>query len=122
MGTMIITDLYDTESFRHKIMELVDVPLELIRGMKKQIEYDGHYIAFLLGQMDEDEFESISEEFVVEEKENIDKEKLGKKIRITTDLLDGDIAVEELAQYFCCSEHDIISFQKGQVKKTTQLK
>lgn len=52
---------------------------EAIASLRKSIEYTGYHTAFLLGQLSDEEFDDISEQYSIESKEylsNYDKEKI----------------------------------------------
>jgi len=60
--------------------KVIEVLTQVIARMKLEAEYQGFYSAYLLGQIGEDEFEDLSEEFIdpihTEELDDSNKEKI----------------------------------------------
>lgn len=61
--------------------DIISVLCETISSLKKTLDYNGYYIAYLLDQLSEEEFEKIAKEFSFTPKPYLDKE-LKKKIKI----------------------------------------
>lgn len=82
---VIILSNTDTNQHVH-LQKVVEVMREAISSFKKTMEYNGHYNAYLLGQLSEEEFAKISENFSItlnQEPEEIVKDKTETLIKYT---------------------------------------
>lgn len=83
-----------------------DTLVEVILSQRRSLEYNGFYTAFLMGQMEEVEFEKIAIEFTYEPK-IIDINILSSKINILYDLTKIDYSTSELADIFQCDFNEV---------------
>jgi hypothetical protein len=96
-----------TSAFAFSFMNFLSVLLEIIESQSKQLEFDGYYVSYLLGHIDEKEFGAIAESYVSEKKE-IRPEQLKDKVQVLQTLRGHDLTTREMAQYLHCDEADII--------------
>jgi hypothetical protein len=82
--------------------------LEIIESQGKQLEFDGYYISYLLGHIDEKEFEAIAENYISEKTKEVSPEQLKDKIQILQSLRGNDFTTREMAQFLHCDEADIL--------------
>jgi len=100
-----------TSSAYSYFKNFLSILLEIIKSQNKQLEFDGYYISYLLGNITEEEFESIAKKFAPEKKK-IPLEHLRDKISILKGLRGHDITPKEMAQYLQCEESDIVKVLK----------
>jgi hypothetical protein len=81
--------------------------LKMIKAQRRLIQYNGHYIALLLGQITEDEFENISKELAYDPR-NIDEHELAYQIRCLHALTGLDYSASDFADIFECDENTVI--------------
>ena len=96
-----------TSSVRHSFHGLCQVLTEVIGSQKKQLEYNGYYNSFLLGQLSEQEFEEISRQCAIQPR-SVPLDLLSDKINIIINFVDREATPKDMAQYFECEEEDII--------------
>ena len=83
----------------------------LVNWQHKLLDYNSHYCAFLLGQVDEDEFEGIAESFSYETKD-VNPELLTPIIDQIYRLTDIEYTPSDLAGYFECSTENVVQALK----------
>jgi hypothetical protein len=96
-----------TATFVSTFKDFLSTLLDIIREQGKQLEFDGYYISYLLGNITEEEFQEIAKGFVTETREtpfNVLKD----KVRVLNALRGQDLSIREMAQYLYCSEDDIV--------------
>jgi len=96
-----------TSSVRYIFHGLCQVLTEIIGSQKKQLEYNGYYNSFLLGQLSEEQFEKISRQHIIQPK-SIPLDLLSDKINIVRNFVDPEVTPKDMAQYFECEEEDIL--------------
>ncbi len=102
-----VTWVQPTSAVAFSFQNFLSVLLEIIESQVKQLEFDGYYISYLLGHIDEKEFEGISEKYVSKKAGDINPEQLKNKIEVLLSLRGHDITPREIAQYLHCSEDDV---------------
>ena len=109
-GTSLETlDIYwvqPTSAIAYSFMNFLSVLLEIIESQSRQLEFEGYYISYLLGHIDEKEFEDIAKKYVPKKTE-IGPEQLKNKVEVLSALRGHDITIREMAQYLHCDEADI---------------
>lgn len=103
METLEIQWEMPTSAFAATFHDFLSTLLEIIKGQGKQLEYEGYYISYLLGNLTEEEFEAVSSTYVTEN-QDIPLEQLKDKVRVLTALRGHDITIQEMAQYLRCDE------------------
>lgn len=114
----------ETDNLRHWLQtkeQEVNILQKLVNWQHKIIDYNSHYCAFLLGQVDEDEFESIAKQFSYEIKEDIDPELLTSTIEKVYKLTKIEYTPSDLASLFECKTEDIIQAIKPLALKNNKL-
>ena len=53
------------DTLKARIEKIASVSAEVISSLKRTLDYNGYYIAYLLEQLSEDEFNKIAEEYAV---------------------------------------------------------
>ena len=106
METLQIQWQMPTATFTATFHDFLATLLEIIRGQGRQLEYEGYYISYLLGNLTEEEFETVSSTYVTETQDT-PFEQLKDKVRVLTALKGHDITVQEMAQYLRCDEESI---------------
>ena len=101
-----------TSSLSTYLRNYIDILVEIIKSQSKQLEFNGYYISYLLGQIKEKEFEEIAKRFVVKKKE-IPLKHLQQKVSVLKELMGDDITPKEMAQYFQCKEESIVKVLKS---------
>ena len=107
LGTLQIHSVIPTATFTYTFNNFLSVLLDIIRGQGKQLEFDGYYISYLLGNLTEEEFDVIARTFVSETRE-IPVEELKDKVRVLHALRGHDTSIREMAQYLHCSEDAVV--------------
>jgi len=74
------------------------VVLEALAGRRRESEYNSYYNAYLLGQLSDEEFERISEQFLVTE--SYSDAELEERIRILEDETGASCPAEQIAFIF----------------------
>jgi hypothetical protein len=87
--------------------EVVDVLVDTIKSQKNILDYNGCYIAYLLEQITEDQFEAEAENFAFEPVEHCDIQQLMKKTAILLQSTGLSFSSQELADVFRCHEADV---------------
>lgn len=85
-----------------------DTLVEVILSQRRLLEYNGFYNAFLMGQLNELEFEKIAKKFTYKPK-TIDVKILSSKVNILANLTKIDYSTSELADIFQCNSNDIVT-------------
>lgn len=62
----------DHFSEKVRLKQEINVLSEAVSSLQETLEYNGHYVAFLLGQISEDEFEKISADYAVDLRQESD--------------------------------------------------
>ena len=83
----------------------------LIHWQHKLLDYNSHYCAFLLGQVDEDEFEGIAESFSYETKD-LNPELLTPIIEQIYKLTEIEYTPSDLAGFFECRTENVVQALK----------
>ena len=83
-----------------------DTLIEVILSQRRLLEYNGFYNAFLMGQMEELEFEKIAKKFTYKPKP-INMNILSLKVNILFNLTKIDYSTSELADIFQCNSNDM---------------
>ena len=96
-----------TSSVEYQFKSYLKILFEIIKSQRKQLEFNSYYIAFLLGQISQEELEKISRKFVIKRKK-VPTELLKNKVEMLQALTNHDLTPKEMAQYFFCEEKDII--------------
>jgi Trp operon repressor len=107
LETLQLHEVIPTATFVSTFKDFLSTLLDIIREQGKQLEFDGYYISYLLGNLTEEEFQEIAQGFVAETHE-MPFEVLKDKVRILNALRGQDLSVREMAQYLHCSEDDIV--------------
>ncbi len=79
----------------------------VILWQRNNLDYDGVYIAFLLGCLSEEEFQEESEKFTVYE-ELVDPIKIAQDIQKMYSLIGVDFDTSDYAAYFKCSQENVM--------------
>lgn len=85
--------------------------LEIVRNLKKQLDYSGYYISYLLGQLNDAEFDKVAKTYVTFKK-SVPLDLLKNKIYFAQTYIDNRSTPADLAYYFQCEEDDIIKASK----------
>lgn len=107
LETLQLHGVIPTATFVSTFKDFLSTLLDIIREQGKQLEFDGYYISYLLGNLTEEEFQEIAQGFVTETRET-PFEVLKDKVRVLNALRGQDLSVREMAQYLHCSEDDIV--------------
>lgn len=83
----------------------------LVHWQHKLLDYNSHYCAFLLGQVDEDEFVGIAESFAYEAKD-LNPESLVPKIEHIYKLTEIEYTPSDLASFFECRTENVVQALK----------
>lgn len=83
----------------------------LVNWQHKLLDYNSHYCAFLLGQVDEDEFEHIAESFSYETRD-VNPELLTPIIDQIYRLTNIEYTPSDLAGYFECKTENVVEALK----------
>jgi hypothetical protein len=102
-----ITFVTQTTTAEYRFRTYLEILIDVIRSQQKQLEFNSYYIAYLLGQIDDDEFEKISKKFV-QKKKKIPMDQLKEKVLVVTKLTGHDVTPMDIAQYLFCDEEDVI--------------
>jgi len=102
-----VTFITDTASAEVKFRTYLEILMDIIQGQHKQLEFNSYYIAYLLGQIDDAEFEKISKKFV-QKKKKIPLDQLKDKVLVVSSLTSHDVTPKDMAQYLFCEEEDVI--------------
>lgn len=93
--------------FRQKIetkaIKIIQVFDEVIVALRKDIEYNGFYNAFLLDQLSEEQFSKISEDFAVTFENTLSREMI-EKIEILLKYSKERYSPSDLANFFKIEE------------------
>ena len=87
------------------LLAVKEALIEALQGYKHYLDYTGHYIAFLLGQISEEEFEKISTQYAPQLA--ISKDDLENKIEILFRETGIEFSPIELAAIFSVSKNQI---------------
>ncbi len=93
-------------SFLNEIKGRESVLVEVIKKQKDLIDYNGHYNSFLLNQINEDEFNRISENFSFSPV-SCDESEVGKKTLILLYATGIPFSAADLAYFWGCPEEQI---------------
>lgn len=96
--------------YKEKNLELQTLN-SLVHWQHKLLDYNSHYCAFLLGQVDEEEFEHISESFAYETKD-VDPSVLTPLIDQIYKLTEIEYTPSDLAGFFECRTENVVSALK----------
>lgn len=106
-----VTDATSAEvmvtSADYKFRTYLETLMDIIKGHQKQRDFNSYYIAYLLGQIDDAEFEKISKTFV-QKKKKIPMDQLKDKVLVVSSLTSHDVTPKDIAQYLFCEEEDVI--------------
>lgn len=111
LNNLQIKYIYSTSTFRNHFKYCFETFLEVIDSQKKQLDYNGYYTSFLLGQISSEEFEKISEKFVIKPKK-ISEDQLKLKVGMIINFLGEETTPKDISQYIQCSEEDAINTLK----------
>ena len=100
-----------TASVFHMVESYFQTLLEIVRNLKKQLDYSGYYISYLLGQLNDAEFDKVAKTYV-SFKKNVPLDLLKNKIYFAQTYIDNQATPADLAYYFQCEEDDIIKASK----------
>lgn len=84
----------------------VEVLSDVIKSQKRLLDYNGHYNAFLMGQISEDEFMEISDKFAYRPR-NINIEELADKLNRFFKYIGLEFLPSELSEIFRCDPKSI---------------
>ena len=85
---------------RSRINNVLSVSDEVISALKRNIEYNGFYAAYLLNQLSDEEFRKIGEEFAIELLTPQDTSEFEEKIKILFMLSSAQYTPSELSNIF----------------------
>jgi hypothetical protein len=107
LNELTIHDYVTSDSFMFKFQNFLSILLDIIKEQGRQLEFDGYYISYLLGNITEEEFQEIARDFVTETRET-PFDVLKDKVRVLNALRGQDLSIREMAQYLHCSEDDVV--------------
>ncbi len=87
-----------------ELKSAIDVLREVVSAYKKTLDYNGYYIAFLLNQLSEAEFEKIVKSFVRKVNSDIDQDSLLDKIAILIRYTSAKYTPSDIANLFNVEE------------------
>lgn len=96
-----------SDSFVFEFRNFLSVLLDIIKEQGRQLEFDGYYISYLLGNLTQEEFEETAKTFVMEPKATT-PEAIKDRVQILHALRGHDISVREMAQYLHCDEEIVV--------------
>ena len=102
-----ITSITPTASAEYRFRTYLEILMDIIKSQQRQLEFNSYYISYLLGQIDEDEFEKISRKFI-QKKKKIPLDQLKDKILVVSSLTSHDVTPKDIAQYLFCEEKDVV--------------
>jgi hypothetical protein len=108
LDNLEILSVQPTSAVAFTFKNFLTILLEIIESQGKQLEFDGYYISYLLGHINEEEFEAISEKYILEKPNEVKPEQLKDKIDVLQSLRGHDLTTREMAQYLHCDEADIL--------------
>lgn len=88
------------------LLEIKEILIEALQGCKRYLDYMGHYIAFLLGQISEEDFENMSKQYV-QHQPIIPHNRLDRKIEILFRETGVEFSPIELAAIFSAPKDQI---------------
>ena len=101
---------YETESVVSSLNDFLrerdSIYIQVIKQMKKRLDFDGHYFSYLLDQINEDEFKKISEEFS-EEPISCEDLELERKISFLIHNTGISFSVSDFSNFWGCPEEQI---------------
>ncbi len=97
------------QSMPTDISERCGVLVRAIASQKKLLDYNGHYIAYLLDHITEEAFQESANAFVVASAEYADMSQLTKHIRLLLGMTHLPFSPHELADICACPEQQIAS-------------
>lgn len=108
----------DAKDFASDIIEVgnrlefnIKTLAEVVERQSAILDYNGLYIAYLLDQMTEEQFEEESEKYLLESC-NEKPEVIARKIEVLREHTKLDLTRSDLADLFCCDESEIDSAAK----------
>lgn len=111
MDRLQIHSIMPSDSFAFEFKNFLSVLLDIIKEQGRQLEFDGYYISYLLGNLTQEEFEEVSRTYVVEAKANT-AEAIKDRVEILHALRGHDISVSEMAQYLHSDEETVMKALK----------
>ena len=106
-----VTEIDNLRQWKQTKDEEVSILQQLVKWQHKIIDYNSHYCAFLLGQVNEDEFEVIAETFSYEIKD-VSPEILTSIIEKIYKLTEIEFTPSDLAGLFECKTENIVQALK----------
>lgn len=110
----------DLESRHYEATNLWIKKIEILRDViiaqKKILDYNGHYIAYLHGQLSDHEFEGISQNFETD-KTKIDLDALKERVNVLLNTTGLSFENSILADIFNVTEDDVIDAVKTNTRK-----
>ena len=106
INTSLFTEAFD--NILNRLKKANSVLIETVKKQKFIIEYNSLYNAFLIGGIDEEEFESKSEEYIIEHKSCENFEELIEEIGILLTNTELPFTTQELSDIFETEEEDIL--------------
>lgn len=93
-----------SNALEERVRKIANVSDEVISSLRAKLDFNGHYIAFLLNQLSEDEFSRISEQLAVRLNSNLSAD-LEEKVRILFFISRQSYSASDLSDYFKIEPH-----------------
>lgn len=97
------SDLF-IDTIRERFGKVLCVADEVISSLKKNLDYNGYYIAFLLDQLSEDEFQNISEDHSISLQKNVKDDEIREKVSILFGISKENFTPSDLSNIFKIEE------------------
>ena len=81
---------------------------QAVRGLKRVVDFNSHYVAHLLGQTSERDFQRLAETFTTTLVDH-DPAELAEAIRMLLDATDLTFSTTELSDIFGCKDEDVVA-------------
>ena len=90
----------------------IELLTKIIKYLKKTIDYNGFYNAYLLKMIDEKEFEKISEDFIIKPSDKIDYEQYNALIEFIDENPDIEFDNDEIADIMGITTSKLTEFME----------
>jgi len=107
INELTIHDYMTSDSFMFKFQNFLSILLDIIKEQGRQLEFDGYYISYLLGNLTQEEFEETAKTFITEPKAT-SPEAIMDRVQMLYTLRGHDISIREMAQYLHCDEEIVV--------------
>lgn len=100
-----VVDLY-----MENTLMMNEIFIKVMKYFKKTISYNGYYNSYLLGMINKEEFEDISNRFVIYHKNKLNSNNVDMLMNLLKDNSDIEFDIEEIADIFEIKESELIEY------------